>query len=62
MLIGWSAGWVSWCRMRTLRPAMAAAEKTVVRNNSLLTACEQEKVKRSPPLLICASARALSRL
>ena len=46
MLIGWSAGWVSWCRMRTLRPAMAAAEKTVVRNSSFDTACEQENVKR----------------
>ena len=46
MLIGWSAGWVSWCRMRTLRPAMAAAEKTVVRNSSFVTACEQENVKR----------------
>ena len=48
--------------MRTLRPAMAAAEKTVVRNSSFDTACEQEKVKRIPPGRICDSARALSRL
>ena len=38
MLIGWSAGWVSWCRMRTLRPAMAAAEKTVVFTSTTRTA------------------------
>ena len=60
--MGWSAGWVSWCRIRTLRPAMAAAEKTVVRKSSFETACEQEQVKRMPPLLIYDSARALSRL
>ena len=27
---GWSAGWVSWCRIRTLRPGMAAAVNTAV--------------------------------
>ena len=48
--------------MRTLRPAMAAAEKTVVRNSSFVTACEQENVKRMPPGRICDKARALSRL
>ena len=42
--------------------AMAAAEKTVVRNSSFVTACEQENVKRMPPGLICEMARALSRL
>ena len=41
-MIGWSAGCESWWRMRTLRPAMAAAEKTVVRKSSFETACEQE--------------------
>lgn len=41
---------------------MAAAENTVVRNNSLETACEQEKVKSIPPARICDRARALMRL
>ena len=62
MLTGWSAGCVSWCRMRTLRPAMAAAEKIIVRNSSFDTACEQENVKRMPPGRICEMARALRRL
>ena len=41
---------------------VAAAEKTVVRNSSFVTACEQEKVKRMPPGRICDNARALRRL
>ena len=39
-----------------------AAEKTVVRNSSFVTACEQENVKRMPPGRICDMARALRRL
>lgn len=42
MLTGWSAGCVSWCRMRTLRPDWAAALNTARRKFSLLTTCEQE--------------------
>ena len=41
--------------MRTFLPAIAAAENTVVRNNSFDTACEQENVKR-------INARALSQI
>lgn len=52
MLTGWSAGCVSWCRMRTLRPDWAAALNTARRKFSLLTTCEQEKVNRIPPGLI----------
>ena len=39
MLTGWSAGWVSWCKMRTLRPDMAAAGNTGVRPQVLLADC-----------------------
>ena len=31
MLMGWSAGWVSWCRMRTRRRDWAAALKSCVK-------------------------------
>lgn len=47
--------------MRTWRWDCAAAENTASRNWSLLTACEQENVKRMPPGLILENARALSR-
>ena len=60
MFTGWSAGCVSWCRMRTLRPDMAAAVNTAVRKFSLLTACEHEKVNRMPPGLIFSNALTFS--
>lgn len=47
-------------RMRTRRPDMAAAVKTARRNCSLLMACEQEKVKSTPPGAIFSKAAALS--
>ena len=62
MFIGWSAGCDNWWSIRTLRPAIAAAVNTVVRNRSRDTACEHENVKSIPPLRICDIARAFSRL
>ena len=49
MLIGWSAGCVSWCRILTFLPVLAAAVKTVWRKRSFVITCEQEKVKINPP-------------
>ena len=60
MFTGWSAGCVSWCSILTFRPAIAAAVNTIVRNNSLLTACEQLNVNNIPPGAIWEIARALS--